>query len=465
MELLISFCIIAAFGLLGYVIWDTKSELARIKKRVSPILKMDDELARLRRKIEKTRRQGAEDIQKIKKEATTLKQKYDLALPRLRQLESEIARIEEDLEHTNIGLYKAHFTFEDSEAYKDAIQQLRDTRKDMVKSGRATKCNADWAVGDSKKEGAKMVKQTEKLFLRAFNAQGESAVASVTWRNYETMTGRIDKAFDAINKLGTVLQVSLLDELRQSWLDELKLVFEEKEKKQEEKEKAREERERVKEESRAIKELEREIKEAQIEEEIDKRALEQAKSQLSVVWGEEKDMLDGRIKELESHLSEALARKERALSMAQQTRVGHVYIISNEGAFGKGVVKIGLTRRVEPLDRIKELGDASVPFPFDVHALIFSEDAPALEARLHQSFADRRLNWVNKRKEFFRAEIIEVQKRIKELGLADELSVVVEAREYNETLAAIRLHLEKGGTASAIIGPSNTKRLPDDPFE
>jgi hypothetical protein len=123
--------------------------------------------------------------------------------------------------------------------------------------------------------------------------------------------------------------------------------------------------------------------------------------------------------------------------MAQQTKRGHVYIISNIGSFGEQVYKIGMTRRLEPEDRIKELGDASVPFSFDIHAMIFSEDAPNLEAELHKAFASRKVNMLNYRKEFFKVTLNEIEQKVKEIGLKTEFIRIPEAMEYRETLVIL----------------------------
>jgi hypothetical protein len=168
-----------------------------------------------------------------------------------------------------------------------------------------------------------------------------------------------------------------------------------------------------------------------------------------------------RVQTLEAELAAAHDLKERAIAQAQLTKVGHIYIISNIGAFGEGVLKIGLTRRLDPEERVKELGDASVPFPFDIHALIYSENAPALETRLHNHFWDKRLNWANDRKEFFRANLGEVNTALRELGLEANLLNVPEAREYRETLVAVE---RNRSDSSPDAPPAASTRLPADPF-
>ncbi len=160
--------------------------------------------------------------------------------------------------------------------------------------------------------------------------------------------------------------------------------------------------------------------------------------QIATATAEQRAEFEARLAELNVKLTEAEDRNIQALSMAQQTRRGHVYVISNTGAFGEDVYKIGLTRRLEPLDRVKELGDASVPFEFDVHAIIWSEDAPALETTLHKHFSLNRVNKVNYRKEFFRASLTEIRSQVETMDIEAKWTMAAEAQQYRETLAIER---------------------------
>ena len=144
------------------------------------------------------------------------------------------------------------------------------------------------------------------------------------------------------------------------------------------------------------------------------------------------------IERLQMAVKEAQQRHERALSMAQQTRAGYVYVISNIGSFGEGVYKIGMTRRIEPMERVVELGDASVPFPFDVHAMIWSEDAPTLEAELHRTFDDRKVNAINGRKEFFRVTLDEVRTVLSRMGVDAVIVDYPAAVQYRDSLMIAR---------------------------
>jgi hypothetical protein len=305
-----------------------------------------------------------------------------------------------------------------------------------------------------------MVKQSQRLILRAFNAESEAAIANVSWNNYPVMQARINKAFDVLNKLGTVLQVTLTDAYRASRQEELKLVFEAAEKRQQERDELRRRQAELREEEKVQRELKREEEEAAKDENAYQKALVKAQAQLQATADSEREGMLERIQRLEADLAAARDRKERAIAQAQLTKVGHVYIISNIGTFGEHVIKIGLTRRLDPAERVHELGDASVPFPFDIHALIYSDNAPELEQRLHDHFWDRRPNWANDRKEFFRIEVPELQAELSQLGLTTELLTIVEAKQYRQTLAAQMARSEHPNT----MAEPTAVRFPVDPF-
>jgi hypothetical protein len=163
--------------------------------------------------------------------------------------------------------------------------------------------------------------------------------------------------------------------------------------------------------------------------------MEKARAQMEQASDEQRAKYETQIAELEQKWKEAEIRNQRAKSMAQQTKSGHVYIISNIGSFGENVYKIGMTRRLEPLDRVRELGDASVPCAFDVHAMIWSEDAPALETKLHRQFALSQLNKINYRKEFFKVNLQEIREILEKDDFKIKWTITAEAREYRESLA------------------------------
>jgi len=155
------------------------------------------------------------------------------------------------------------------------------------------------------------------------------------------------------------------------------------------------------------------------------------------------------VKSLETKVDEARQNKQRAIARAQLTKSGFVYVISNIGSFGERVFKIGMTRRMEPMDRIDELSDASVPFPFDLHAMLYSDNAPELETALHKLVQDRQVNLINPRKEFYQnVELREIEEFVKTRGISAQFTRYAEAKQYRETLAL----REKKVAAAASAG-------------
>lgn len=371
----------------------------------------------------------------------------------LARLSSELNRVEGSLEDISFGLYKPQYNFDTPEQFKAEMDRVYDRQKEFVRAGKAASFAVSWTVGNSKREGERMQKQYSKLLLRAFNGECDAAIAKVAWNNAARMEERIRKAFDAINLLGEVMTVSLSTEYRELKLAELRLEHELAEKKREVAEEQRRIREQMRDEEKAVREAERAQAEAEAEEERFQKALDKAKVELSRARGEEHARLNAKILELQNQLAAAHAMSARAKSLAEMTRAGHVYIISNVGSFGDSVFKIGMTRRLEPMDRVRELGDASVPFPFDVHAMVYNEDAPALEAAFHQQFKDRGVNLVNARKEFFHVELSELEAFAKQRGLAMAFTKIAEAREYRESVA---MRLARGS------GPTVVPATPED---
>ncbi len=270
-----------------------------------------------------------------------------------------------------------------------------------------------------------MINRQTRLTMRAFNNECEAAIANVRWNNVVAMEKRVLSAAAAIDKENTSMNLTLNDRFVALKIEELRLTHE-----------YREQLKREKEERAEMARAEKEEKKLLAEAEAAER--EEAKYQALLEKARKEADSDGnrrRIEELEAALAAAHAASERARAMAEMTRSGYVYIISNVGSFGEDVVKIGLTRRLDPDDRIRELGDASVPFGFDTHAMIYSDAAPALEGALHKEFADRRINMSNFRKEFFRVSLDEVEAAVARLAPTAGFFKDREAQEWHETLA------------------------------
>ena len=250
---------------------------------------------------------------------------------------------------------------------------------------------------------------------------------------------------DVIMHVSCLIPYQFRYEISDGYIERVKrkieLVYEIEEYKARKKEEQRLLKEQQREEAAAQREFERELKKAQKDQQKAEEALQLAKEKAE----KEKENAEAfakyqeQIASLQAALEEAQQRSERVMSMAQQTRQGWVYIISNIGSFGENVYKIGMTRRLDPMERVNELGDASVPFPFDVHAMIFSEDAPALETALHQAFENQKTNLVNGKKEFFNVPLCAIKDKVKELGYEVEFEEIPTAPQYRDTLFARKI--------------------------
>jgi hypothetical protein len=429
-----------ALALIAFVVtglaWKFFREAQNLRSRFSGVTDVDKEIAYAGQKLETLNQERELLVTENNERRAKLTAEYEEGLSTYKRMKQEISALEENLEDLSFGLYKPHFTFSTPEEFKTALSAIRDKAKLAVREGRAAFCPISWTVHNNAREGAKMVKQNTKLMLRAFNGECEAALADVSWNNITRMEERIRKAFEAINKLGEVIQLSITVEYLNIKLDELRLAFEHEQKKYQEREEQRRIREELREEERASREIEQARQDAEKDEARFQRALEQARDEAAKATGLQLQKLTDQIASFEGKLDEARKKKERAISRAELTKSGFVYVISNIGSFGELVFKIGMTRRMEPLERVYELGSASVPFPFDVHAMIFTDNAPDLENALHHHFEGRRINLANPRKEFYQnIHLDEVEALVRERGLSAQFIKEAEAREYRETVA------------------------------
>lgn len=318
----------------------------------------------------------------------------------------------------------------DEFSYEDAGVKLRDARAVSAKMVR----DRTAAVCDYVQESRRVT--AVNFVVDAFNGKVDSILSKTKKDNYGTLSRQIKDAFYLVNMNGAAFRdAKITEQYLSARLEELKwatICQELKIKKQEEQRRIREQ---MREEEKARREYERAQKEAAKEEAMLRKAMEKAKAAMEQASEEQKAQYEAQLAELQQKLVEAEEKNQRAISMAQQTKRGNVYVISNIGSFGENVYKVGMTRRLEPLDRVRELGDASVPFPFDVHAIIESEDAPALETALHKALALMQVNKVNPRKEFFRVGLSDIHTLVEKMGLTANWTMEAAAAEYRETLA------------------------------
>ncbi|MEY5019448.1 MAG: hypothetical protein RLZ22_536 [Verrucomicrobiota bacterium] len=375
-------------------------------------------------------------LEVVRQQVTATEHQLTCLREKLAELRSQVLVVEETLLLESFALYTPKFKLTASHEYKTRLDICRERQKKMIKGGTAATGNMEWTVNGSNVEGRKLVNDMMKLVIRSFNNECDSCVDNVKFDNIELGEKRIHQSFDACNKLGRVMSVRLAHEYLALKFDELRLAHEYQVKKQEEKEEAK----RVRQELREQAKLEQEIRAAREKIAKERKHFTTALRDLSLRLErasseEERSALLVKISDVEAGRA-ALDNEEKLIDYREQNaKAGYVYVISNIGAFGEGIYKIGMTRRLEPMDRIDELGDASVPFWFDVHALVFSENAPALEAKLHEHFASGRLNKVNGRKEFFRADIEEIEEVIRaNYDAVVEVTREAAAEQYRESL-------------------------------
>lgn len=336
---------------------------------------------------------------------------------------AEVTPLDDERVLQEVGIYRYHHPLENAAAYKERLAVLNISIKELIAGNHAIESSTMFTFDNSLAKGRKMTSDLGKLMLRAYNAEVDNSLRSLRAGNVLTAKARVAASRDAIGKLGTMMQMHISDAFHALRIEEIELTADYLMKKQEEREAAMEERARLREERKVAAELAEE-----------RARLDKERSHLlnAIESLRESGSTDPELEQKLAEIDNAIATNDYR---AANIRAGYVYVISNRGAFGENVVKIGLTRRLEPQERVDELGGASVPFRFDVHALFFSEDAVTIEAELHQHFAHRRLNYANPRKEFFFASPSEVREVL--MSKVGNLLEFVEEPESLEYLQSV----------------------------
>jgi hypothetical protein len=363
------------------------------------IEELNNEINRLNALVEGLSQFGALGLLEIQGEISKLEQQKVEASLALNNLEKEIAETKASLIETQeiamlqeVGVYQYTSVLDTASGYSEKIAEIRSSIKERnIANGGAIRAAQGWTVNGSTAEGSKMVKEFSKLMLRAYNGEVDDAIRTLKPFKLQAAVDRVNKVEQSIEKLGKTMQIEIDDSYHNLRVEEIRLTADFLAKKEEEKELQKEERLRLKEEEKAQKEFEREKEKLNKELQHHQAVLSKADETGNLELQEE---AKAKIAEVESSISGV---EERVANI----RTGYVYVISNIGSFGESVLKVGLTRRIDPEERIQELSDASVPFKFDIHAIIFSADAVSLEKQLHQELDKYRLNKVNTRKEFF----------------------------------------------------------------
>jgi hypothetical protein len=414
-------------------------ENQRLRQQVSALLGMnaDQQAAesdRLRAQIEAgaeraateraaTERAGA---QRARAEALA---EMAAAADQLRELRTQVVATDEVAALQEVGIYEYRHPLQDAVAYKSRLAEIKDTLKAMTSQRTAVKSATSWTVNGSVQKGTSMVREVSKLMLRAYNAEADNCVRTLRPHTLQASVTRLTKARDTIARLGQTMSIQISDAYHRQRILELELTADYLVRQEEEKERIRAERERQKEEEAARRDFEREKT---------RLLKEQAHYSTALARLQDKGDTTGAA-EMQERLTQVAESLEAVDRRAANIRTGYVYVISNIGSFGENMIKIGMTRRLDPRERIRELGDASVPFKFDVHAFIFSEDAVSLETELHHRLEHCRVNQVNRRREFFRTTPAEVLTLLEQVAGSHlmEFTEIPEALEWRATRSAL----------------------------
>lgn len=368
-------------------------------------------------------------------EISKLKTEIDELSSEIKEKKSLVVELDETILLQEFGMYSPIYDFANSEMYKDRLDAIRTEQKNMILYRTAATCSTNWTVNGSEAQGQVMTNQNIKQILRCFNDECDMLINKVKFNNIIAYIDKIYKSSDALNRMNTKSDVRLSPDYVKLKVDELQLAYEYAQKKQEEKDEQKRIREQMREEAKLQKEIEEARKDIEKEQKHYTNALLKLNKQLETCDEIEKEVLLEKKQEIESHLTELdVAIKDIDYREANK-KAGYVYVISNIGSFGENVYKIGMTRRLDPMERVDELGDASVPFKFDVHAMIFSDDAPQLEAALHRAFENKKVNMINNRREFFKVTLCEIEEVVRSnYDKTVEFERVPQADQYRESI-------------------------------
>lgn len=422
------------------------------------IAKVDEELANRDSELEQNIKTKEEQLNGLDEEYNLkLQQKEDYIKQEIKKTEEELlktkndlisvkkdlVRAEDDLEMQEYGLYEPRYNFIHATDYKERLDAVRKQQRQMIKDKTAAIGHTEWTVGESKAKGKAFVNANIKQILRSFNNETTVLISKVKHSNIDNIENRINKTFTSLNNLYKREDVQLTQSYLNLKLDEMYLAYEWEVKKQEEKEELREAREREREEKKLQKELEKERKKFEKENNAINSEIEEVKAKMAQAAADEKAKLEAEIAKLQAALDKNNDEVRKINEWKEKPGAGYVYIISNIGSFGENIFKIGVTRRENPEDRIRELSSASVPFRYDAHVFIFSKNAYDLESKLHKRFDKQRVNKVNMRKEFFRITIDDVKQIVEEnKGAVHSFVEHPDAEEYYDTLKLEKISIK-----------------------
>jgi Domain of unknown function (DUF4041)/T5orf172 domain len=415
-------CFVMGYGLM-------RSSLKRwsLQRRFKGVIDKEAEIARLEAGHREELTRLSQQAETARGEIAALSQTYKQKHAAYAELLRQVATFDDSIAYAGFGIYAPHFDFADTDAYRDAILKIREQQKAMIAADTAVVCTKP----ENSARGETPTSRALKLTLRAFNGEADTAIASVRWNNIGAMEQRIIRAREQLDRLNSGLSIFVSADYGALKLKELYLTHEHREKLRAETDQRAEANRRM----GAEQKLKRDLELAQDDEERFGKLLAQARLEASKFVGARLKTFADQITTLERELAGAQAKVTRARGMLEQQRAGYIYVLSNIGSFGENVVKIGVTRRLDPADRIRELGLDSVPFAFDTHAVIHTPDAAGLERSLHLAFGDRKVNLRRPSSDFFRVPLAEVEATVRRLAPEATFNGAVEAQDFRETLA------------------------------
>lgn len=443
--LLSAFCFLVIPGIVALVLLVMHYlEKKKLNERYGRIDSLDSKIIELGTMINVKSKEYDDNCTKLSKDLFEKKEQLnkefksysDGISKQKRELTQEFNKLQEEKDSLNTSLLIEHYNISDydgitSEECKNKLSLLKSEEQELLKS--------DEYVIISSSGSKQEINNNIKQIIRCLNSECDNILINISTKNIDSMRNKISKCYESLNKIFMIDGVQLSRKVLEYKLDELNLVYTYELKKEQEREQQKAIKEQMVEEEKVRREIEKqkaklEKDQTQFSNEITKLMAYLQKSQNDI----ERQLYVDKIKDLEEKLKELEQEKEMVLEREANARAGFVYIISNIGSFGEGVYKIGMTRRLEPMDRIKELSSASVPFEFDVHAMIFSDNAPELENTLHKHFEQQSVNRVNLRKEFFRVSIDEIEEIVKaNYNNTVEFTRIPVAKEYHQTLSIL----------------------------
>jgi len=443
--LLFSFWFLILPGIVGLVLLILQIiEYRRIGKKYGAIDRLDSRIEELDASVRIKEQECNTEINTFNKHCSDRKEKAQNDLDSfLKETESkkafataEFIELQQEINDLELSLLIDHYNISDysgltSEECKNKLSLLKIEEQKLLKSDEYVEIFSS----GSKKEINNNIKQ----IVRCFNSECDNVIMNISSKNIDSMRNKISRSFESLNNIFEIDGIQLNEEVLEYKLEELNLIYTYEIKKEQEREQQKAIKEQMIEEEKVRREIEKqkakiEKDQMQFTNEITKLMAYMQKTQNDI----EKQLYIDKIKDLESKLNELEKEKETVLEREANARAGFVYIISNIGSFGEDIYKIGMTRRLEPMDRIKELSSASVPFEFDIHAMIFSENAPELENTLHKYFEQKSVNRINLRKEFFHVSLDEIEKVVKDnYNNTVEFTKIPIATEYRQTLSIL----------------------------